>query len=129
MAKVEIKLDLAKLSGISRAAQDAALEAVGTLRGEVIDTRVMPFDNGILQNSMGAPQQEIQGDEIRTMLCAGGGDVPYAKRLYYHPEYDFQKGNNENAQGEWLKPWLPGGELEGFLPDAFERLMKARIPK
>lgn len=128
MAKVEIKLDLAKLSGISRAAQDAALEAVGALRDAVVSARVVPFDNGSLQNSMGVPQ-EVQGDEIHTMLCAGNGDVPYAKRLYYHPEYDFQKGNNENAQGEWLKPWLPGGEQEGFLQDAFVQRMKARMPK
>ena len=82
MPKVEVKLDMGQLAGISRAAQDAALAAVGVLREEVISAQVMPMNVGTLQNSMGSPEQVIHGDEIHTTLAAGGGDVPYARFLY-----------------------------------------------
>lgn len=126
MAKVEIKLDMAALGKISLAAQDAALATVGALRGEVIAAQVMPFNTGNMQNTHTSVFQEQESEDIHTMLAT---DTPYARRLYYHPEYDFQKGNNPNAQGLWLKPWLPGGELEGFLPDAYEQILKARMAK
>ena len=126
MARVEIRLDLSRISQISRAAQDAALETVGLLRGEVVTAKVMPFDTGHMQNAATSVNQHVDGDEIHTLLAT---DTPYARRLYYHPEYNFQKVNNENAQGEWLAPWLPGGDLEGFVPDTFQKRMEARMPK
>lgn len=126
MPKVEVKLDMGQLAGISRAAQDAALAAVGVLREEVISAQVMPFDYGHMQNDQTSVVQERDGDAIHTMLAT---DAPQARRLYYHPEYNFQTVNNPNAQGEWLKPWLPGGDLERFLPNAYEQILKARMPK
>ena len=36
--------------------------------------------------------------------------MPYARRLYYHPEYHFNKEHNPNAGGKWLAPWLKGGK-------------------
>ena len=127
MPKVEIKLDLSKFESIHRAAQDAALETVGGLRSEVQNAQVVPRDQGFLENSMRAPEQIIQGDEIHTVMTQGGGDVPYARRLYHHPEYNFQTVNNPNAQGEWLKPWLPGGDLESYVPDTFTEKMEESL--
>lgn len=126
MPRVDIKLNLARIGQISQAAQDAALETVGALRSEVITAQVMPFDTGNMQNTATSVNQYVDGDEIHTQLNT---DTPYARRLYHHPEYNFQKVHNPNAQGEWLKPWLPGGDLEGFMPDAFEKRMEARMPK
>lgn len=126
MPKVEIKLDLSKIGQISRAAQDAALETIGLLRGEVITAQVMPFDTGHMQDTATSVSQHVDADEIHTLLVT---DTPYARRLYHHPEYTFQKGKNPNAQGKWLEPWLPGGDREGFVPDTFEKRMEARMPK
>lgn len=125
MPKVEIKLDLGAIGKYRRAAQDASLETVGALRGEIVTAQVTPKDVGTLEGSGGAVDQRIEGDEIHTTLCVG--DTAYARRLYFHPEYNFQTANNPNAQGEWAEPWLPGGDLEGFVPDAFEKRMKERM--
>lgn len=125
MPKVEVKLDLAALDSISRAAQDAAMETVGQLRTEVVRAQVVPRDQGTLEGSMGAIDQFEQGEDIHTTLNIG--DTPYARRLYFHPEYNFQTVNNPNAQGEWVEPWLPGGDLEGFAPDIFARRMEERL--
>ncbi|WP_267379399.1 minor capsid protein [Bacillus sp. GM_Baccil_2] len=32
-----------------------------------------------------------------------GWDTPYARRLYYNPQYNFSKDVNPNAQGLWFE--------------------------
>ena len=122
--QAEIKLDLAAIAGVEQAARDAALETVGALRGEVITAQVMPFDQGELQNKKTSVVQEPKENEIHTMLTTDG---PYARRLFNHPEYNFQKGNNPNAQAEWLKPWLAGGAQADFVQKTFASRLKGRL--
>ena len=31
--------------------------------------------------------------------------TPYARRLYFHPEYNFYQGTNPNAGGMWYEPY------------------------
>lgn len=126
MPRVELDLDLSALGNVLyRNVQDASLETVGALRGEIINGQVIPMNVGTLQDSVGAVDQFADGEKIHTTLCVG--DTPYARRLYFHPEYNFQTVNNPNAQGEWAQPWLPGGDLEGFAPYVFEQRMKERM--
>lgn len=30
-------------------------------------------------------------------------DTPYARKLYWNPQYDFSKDKNPNAQGKWFE--------------------------
>lgn len=127
MPKVEIHINPGVLDGIRRAAMDAAWETAGAIRGEILTAQVTPMDTGTLQDSGGAIDQHVDGDEIHTELTIG--DTAYARRLYFHPEYNFQKGNNPNAQGRWAGHWLPGGDRENFAPDTFRNCMEKRLPK
>ena len=126
MPRAELKLNLSALDGLRREAVDAALETVSALRGEVITAQVMPFDNGDMQNKHTGVEQRIEGDDIHTALLT---DTPYARKMYYHPEYNFQTVNNPNAQGLWLSPWLPGGANESFLLDTYHLKLRARLGK
>lgn len=126
MLHAGIKVNLSALDGIRREAMDAALETVAALRGEVIAAQVMPFDTGEMQNNSTSVQQHIEGDDIHTLLST---NTPYARKLYHHPEYNFQTVNNPNAQGEWLSPWLPGGANESFLLDTYNLKLKERLTK
>ena len=126
MPRAELKLNLSALDGLRREAVDAALETVSALRGEVITAQVMPFDNGDMQNKHTSVEQRIEGDDIHTALLT---DTPYARKMYHHPEYNFQIVNNPNAQGLWLSPWLPGGANESFLLDTYHHKLRARLGK
>ena len=126
MPRAELKLNLSALDGLRREAVDAALETVSALRGEVITAQVMPFDNGDMQNEHTSVEQRIEGDDIHTALLT---DTPYARKMYHHPEYNFQTGNNHNAQGLWLSSWLPGGANESFLLDTYHLKLRARLEK
>jgi hypothetical protein len=126
MPRVELKLNLSALDSLRRAAIDAGIETVSELRGEVITAQVMPFDTGDMQNNSTTVYVRLKGDEIHTMLLT---DTPYARRLYHHPEYNFQTVNNPNAKGKWLSPWLPGGAKESYLLDTYHLRLRARIGK
>ena len=126
MPRAELRLNLSALGSIRREVMDASLETVSALRGEVITAQVMPFNTGDMQNNHTAVQQRTDGDDIYTSLVT---DTPYARKMYYHPEYNFQTVNNPNAQGLWLSSWLPGGDKESFLPDTFHLKLRARLSK
>lgn len=48
----------------------------------------------------------LEGSGIRTTQF-GSGEViwntPYARKLYYNPQYNFSKDSNPNAQGLWFE--------------------------
>ena len=92
----------------------------------LLTAQVMPFDSGDMQNKSTSVQQRVEGDEIHTALLT---DAPYSRKMYYHPEYNFQTVNNPNAQGLWLSSWLPGGANESFLLDTYHLRLRARLGK
>ena len=49
--------------------------------------------------------------------------TPYARRMYFHPEYNFQTTENPNAQGNWYEPWI-NGKNKNFCKNAFSQFYK-----
>ena len=97
--------------------QEQTAEALHT---EVVQAQVMPFDTGHLEEDATFVDDSNSSSGKVSLVSA----TPYARRLYYHPEYRFQKGENPNAKGKWLDNWLPGGGEADFAPNAFKRFYK-----
>ena len=110
---VEIKLDEAALARLDGAAKAAALETVEAVKTDLVSSQTMPFDTGAMQGS------------LHTVLQTDG---PQARRLYFHPEYNFQRGKNPNAGAAWYGPYEAGGAKESFIPDTFAARMKEKVP-
>lgn len=114
-----VKIDKAKLRRLSKAAITALEETAEALHTEVVQAQVMPKQYGDLQDT---------GTFVDTTDSASGtvslvSSTPYARRLYYHPEYHFRTSENEHAQGKWLEPWIHG-DKKGFCAEAFKKLYK-----
>ena len=143
MAMVDIKLDLAALGKVSEAARVAALETMEAVKTDIIASQTMPFDQGNLQNGgtysytrkdgttvTGATVKGLDAvdvserENVRVLL---GVDGPQARRLYFHPEYNFQTVNNPNAGAGWFDPYVSGGEKADFIPEAFAHQMKEHL--
>ena len=73
---------------------------------ETRNDQVMPFDTGNTQNES-TYVDDSKLDKGRVNIVT---DNPYARKLYYHPEYNFKKLKNINARGEWWEEWLSGGK-------------------
>lgn len=57
----------------------------------------MPFDYGTMQNTNTYLNPTTPNSSKYDIIT----DAVQARRLYYHPEYNFQKGHNSNAGGLW----------------------------
>ena len=118
--KSSVKLNMARINELTQAAV-AALEKTGeALHTEVIQAQVMPFDTGHLQGDATFVDYS-ESSQGKVSLVAS---TPYARRLYYHPEYNFQTDENPNAKGYWFEDWLPGGNKADFVPKAFKENYK-----
>jgi hypothetical protein len=90
-------------------AQIKALEATAeALHTEVVQAQVMPRDTGHLQND----STFVDYSQSQNGLVSLISQTPYARRLYFHPEYNFRTVENPNAQGKWLEPWISGNKKE-----------------
>ena len=111
-----IKLDFVKISRLSQAQVTALEETAETLHTEVIQAQVFPRDTGTLQNESTYVDTSESGRGKVSIVST----TPYARRLYFHPEYHFHKDENPNAKGKWYDDWLPGGANASFAADAFK---------
>lgn len=97
-------------------AQVRALEQTAeALHTEVVQAQVMPFDSGNLQND----STFVDYTDVQSGKAVLASSTPYARRLYFHPEYHFDKGENPHAKGKWYEDWLPGGKHQDFCQKAF----------
>lgn len=112
---VNIELDAAAIAKLEAAALPAAQKTIDELKTDVVTAQVMPFDMGDMQNNQTFVTSEGDEEGVTVSLVTGS---PQARRLYFNPEYNFQKVNNPNAGGEWLEPWL-NGEKKDFVEDTF----------
>lgn len=53
-------------------------------------------------------------------------DTPYARRLYFHPEYNFNKVENPNAGAKWFEPYIDGNKKD-FATNAFMKFIKNKM--
>lgn len=97
----------------------ALAQTAEALHTEVVQAQVMPRDSGHLQND--STFVDYSKAERGTVSLVS--QTPYARRLYFHPEYNFSTKENPNAQGKWLEPWITGDKKD-FCKDAFAKLFK-----
>ena len=98
-----------------------SLEQTGDyVLGEVVEAEVMPFDKGILQNESTYVNKENSKSGIVSIVSS----TPYARRMYFHPEYNFQTKNNKNAKGRWLEDWTNKGKYVDDVRRAYAYFLK-----
>lgn len=115
-----VKLNMPRIKQLTQAAV-TALELTGeALHTEVIQVQVFPFDTGHLQEDATLVDYSRAKDGKVTLVSS----TPYARRLYYHPEYHFQTKENPNARGMWYEDWLPGGAKAGNASKLFAQFYK-----
>ena len=115
-----VKLNMPRIQQLTDAAVRSLELTAEALHTEVVQAQVMPFDTGNLQEESTFVDYSESSNGKVTLVSS----TPYARRLYYHPEYNFQTRENPNAGGEWYKDWLPGGKHADFAAKAFKKFYK-----
>lgn len=119
-SRSRVRIDQGKIRQLTAAKITALEKTAEALHTEIVQAQVIPRDTGALQNE----STFVDHSESNQGRCAIVSSTPYARRLYYHPEYNFQTTENPNARGKWFEPWMKGGEHEGFVKDTFKRFYR-----
>lgn len=118
--KSTVKMNFPRIKQLTQAEVTALEMTAEALHTEVVQAQVFPFDTGNLQNE----STFVDYSEAKDGKVALISSTPYARRLYYHPEYKFQTKENPNAKGRWYEDWMQGGSKADFAPKAFKQLYK-----
>lgn len=114
-----ITLDEAKLKELTKQQYISLAQTADAVLTDVRDSQTMPFDTGNLQNDS-TTVDDSQKEQGKASIVS---TTPYARRLYFHPEYDFRRNNNGSAGGKWFEPYISGGKKE-FVTKTFAELLK-----
>lgn len=114
-----VRLNFHVIKRLEKASITALEKTVNALHTEVVKKQVIPFDTGNLQNtSTFEDYSNSKRGQVKLI-----SSTPYARRMYFHPEYNFQTKENANARGMWYEPWISGDEKE-FCEKAFAKFFK-----
>ena len=109
-----VELNYSVLNMLDNAQFEALAQTADATLTELRDRQVMPFDTGNLQND------STFVDDSKKTTVSIVSSTPYARRLYFHPEYNYRRGNNASAGGKWFESFLN----DDFIVSAYAKLLK-----
>lgn len=115
-----INLNFPRIKQLTQAQSQALEQTAEALHTEVVQAQVFPFDTGNLQNE----STFVDCSESSQGQVTLASTAPYARRVYFHPEYHFQTKENPNARGLWYEDWLPGGSKDQFCQKAYKEIYR-----
>lgn len=118
--RVDIKLNNAKINILIEAHKKSLEMTTEAVLSDIKTSAVVPKDKGAtgLEGSGFVDLSEINNLVTRVVF-----DTLYARRLYWHPEYNFRKDKNANAQGKWMEAYLTGDKKK-FIIDTYSMFFK-----
>ena len=119
MSDPSFRFDMQGVNLVDKKMKDSLAKAVYVLQDDIREAQVIPRDIGTLQG-----EAFTIIDHSREKYMDMGFSTPYARRLYFHPEYNFRTDQNPHAQGLWLRDWLKGGAKEDRLSKIYEGILK-----
>ena len=122
---VKLTLDPRAIGRLWEATKKAAVMTAEALHEDLVSSQTMPYNVGTMQNDNTFADAQDDGDAFTASIIT---DSPQARRLYFHPDFKFQKRPNRYAGGEWLEPYIDG-EKQDFAEEKFAGFMKEEIGK
>lgn len=116
----KVKLNVPKIKQLTQAQITALEQTAEALHTEVVQAQVVPRDTGNLQNESFFVDDSESGQGKVTLVHS----TPYARRLYFHPEYHFSRDENPDAKGKWFEDWEPGGKNQQFAINAYKKIYR-----
>lgn len=112
---VKVTLNQAALKNLEKIQQQALEMTMDAVKSDIVTSAVVPKQTGELERS-----GHIVVEQGKVKLVY---DTPYARRQYWHPEYNFRKDKNPNAQGKWMESYY-AGDKQKFVQQTFAKLVK-----
>ncbi|MNC04464.1 hypothetical protein D3C75_519030 [compost metagenome] len=122
MVKVKTTMNPRAMSKLRTSPERALIMTVEgakeSILSDIMAAEVVPKQTGELERSATIDASKSKRGKVTISY-----DTPYARRLYWHPEYNFRRDKNRNAQGEWLRAWAEGKKTNK-VREVFKTLIK-----
>ena len=132
---VKVKLNHKNISYIKKLANQTLVETADAVKSNLQQSQTMPFGNDTTEYAKkigykaGALQNRstfVDDSKKNSGKVSIVSDTPYARRLYFHPEYNFYTGHNSKAGGKWFEPYISGNK-KTFARKTFAKIMKGKL--
>lgn len=118
----KVTYNTANIRRIEADAQLALIKTADAIKTDLQQSQTMPFESGQLQNR----STFVDGSKASSGKASVISDTPYARRLYFHPEYHFSTKENPNAGGAWFEPYISGAKKD-YAKKEFAVLMRKSL--
>lgn len=115
--KVKLTLYPDKIRKLQETTQKAFELTVEAVLSDIRMSQTVPKNTGELERSGFV---EI---DVKKMIAKIIFDEPYARRLYWHPEYDFRQDKNQYAGGLWMQTYIDGDKRH-FVKETYGKFLK-----
>lgn len=111
MANINVNLNQFAISNLNSKLADIVEMTGEYTKTEIINSGKVPRDTGALVNSA-----NVVADKVNNKVTISFS-TPYARRLYFHPEYNFQG----TGEGLWMDDYVNGTKNQ-FVINTFKTL-------
>ena len=118
VVKATVTPNIENINKLVQAAQEAQKQATNAIKDDIIATQVTPKLTGNLEGTASVDVSNVENGETSISF-----DTPYARRMYFHSEYNFKQDKNANAQGLWMQSYINGDKQE-MAADEFAKAFK-----
>lgn len=114
-ATASVKISAEKMAELKEAEMKALEMTAQAVLDDAVAQAVVPKDTGALEGS-GFIREAREG--VWQVVFS----TPYARRLYWHPEYHFRTDKNPNAQGKWMHSYIH--DDRDWVDDTYKKFLK-----
>lgn len=114
--KVKVELYPDKIKALHAAIEPSLQQAVDAVKTQIVSDQVVPKNVGELERS--AFMRKKSRSKYQIVY-----DTPYARRLYWNPQYNFRTDKNPNARGLWMQAYIDG-DKKAFFDNAFVTMLR-----
>ena len=120
--KVSAKLNHKNIAYVKKMVVQSLVETADAVKSDLQQSQTMPFYKGELQNR----STYVDDSKKNSGKVSIVSDTPYARRMYFHPEYNFYTGHNSKAGGKWFEPYILGNK-KTYAKRTFAKIMKGKL--
>ena len=122
MFKANGKVNMKNINLLNNMFIECFDKSVHDMHEDLKKSQTMPYKTGATQETQEILIENKKG--IRKLKLAT--KTPYSRRLYFHPEFNFSRAHNVNAQGMWLETYL-NGQKKDYVIDAFANRVRGKM--
>lgn len=119
---MKITFNTKNINMINDIAKDALLDTAEAVKTDLIQSQMMPFDTGEMQNV----STFVDNRRVIRGIARIVTDTPYARRVYFDPELEISIKKNPNAKQYWFEDYI-SGEKKNLPIKYYQQMLKRRM--